>query len=64
MSVNKVDQEIVTHAMHGDDLHEVYLYSCIPLAAERHLVTQILSTDASEMLELERAMALCNDYGL
>ena len=60
----KEDQNILYHAILGHDLTEVYSNKRLQLASDRRLVSQILSTDISEMFSPERVTAVCKDYGL
>ena len=49
IAAKKQDQDILYHAMLGQDLMEIYSNRKIKLAADRHMVSALLSTDISEM---------------
>ena len=50
--------------MLGGDLTEVYSNGRMKLAANRHMVTQLLKVDISEMFSPERVTTVCEKYGL
>ena len=58
------DRNIIYHAILGHDLTEVYSNQRLQLAADRHYITEILSTDVSEVFSPERVTAVCEKYGL
>ena len=58
------DQEIIYRAILGHDLMEVYSSTRMKLAADRHMVSQLLKVDMSEMFSPERVTSVCKKYGL
>ena len=64
MRVHIQDWEIIFHAIFGHDVTEVYSNSRIRIAPSRQLVTQILSTNGSEMYSPEPVNAVCEQRGL
>ena len=50
--------------MLGRDLTEVYSGARLKLAADRHMVSQLLKVDMREMFSPERVTSVCKKYGL
>ena len=62
--VRREDDEILSRALLGKDLSEVYSNTRLRIAAERNMVNQLLKVDISEMFSPERVTSVCKKYGL